>query len=100
MIAPHARERVGKRQFVDERIHHEQRLQQTLRVLMPPHDLAPLLLLQEAFERLLFTLQTVDGLRLLAVFVDREHQAAVQQLFVESMAVVVRNIITGPSTRY
>ena len=50
---------------------------------MPPDDVAPLLAADEAFERLLFPLQSVDRLRLLAVFVDRKHQAAVQQLLVD-----------------
>ena len=36
-----------------------------------------------AFDRLLFALQPVDRLGLAAVFIDRQHQAAVQELFVE-----------------
>jgi len=37
---------------------------------------------------------------LLARLVHREDQAAVQKLLVDVTAVVVRKIITGPSTRY
>jgi hypothetical protein len=92
VVASHARELVGKRQLIDEWVHHEQRLQQALRVLMPLHDLTPALLLQQAFERLPFALQTVNRLRLLSVFVHREHQAAVQQYRVEGP------VITFPTT--
>ena len=38
---------------------------------------------QQAFERLRLALQPVDGLRLLAVLVHRQHQAAVQQFLVD-----------------
>ena len=50
---------------------------------MQREDRVPLPARQQAFERLLFPLQPVDRLRLLAVLVHRQHQAAIEQLLVD-----------------
>jgi hypothetical protein len=55
---------------------------------------------EQPFDRLRLALYSVDGLGLLAVFIDREHQQRFSISSSRSMAVVVRKIITGPSTRY
>ncbi len=62
VVAPHARKRVGKRQFIDKRIHHEQRLQQPLSILMQADELLAPLPLQQACEGLLLALQAMNGL--------------------------------------
>ena len=46
-------------------------------------DRVAVLPLEQPFDRLRLALHAMDGLRLLAVFVDREDHAAVQHLLVE-----------------
>lgn len=43
VIAAHARQHVGENHLRGKRIHDEQRLQQTLRVLVQPQDVAAVL---------------------------------------------------------
>lgn len=50
---------------------------------MHPDDPLPFGAADEAFERLLFALQPVDGLRLRPVFVHREHETPVQQFLID-----------------
>ena len=83
MVPPRAQLGIEEGQIPGIRISDEQRAQKPLRVLVQADDVAPLLAPHQAFQRLLLALQSVDGLRLLALFVDGEHQAAVQQLLIE-----------------
>ena len=57
-------------------------------------------LAQQAFERLRFALLLVDRLRLRAVLITVSTRQRFSSSSSRSMAVVVRKIITGPSTRY
>ena len=58
-------------------------VRQPLRVAMHGKDRIPFLTIGQTFDRLRFALDAMDGLRLLAVFIDGQDHAAVQHLFVE-----------------
>ena len=74
--------------------------QQPLGVAVKRQGVLAALIGQQPGQRLPPPLELVDGSGLLAVFIDRQHKAAVQSSSSILTAVVVRKIITGPSTRY
>jgi hypothetical protein len=78
MVAARACLRVEKRKLARIGIRHEERLQQALCVAVHLQDLVTLTACQQPFDGLAFSLLTVDSLRLCAVFIHGEHQAAVQ----------------------
>ena len=63
-------------------------------------DRSPLARGAESFERLAPRAVAVDGAGLLALLIHREHRQRFSSSSSISIAVVVRKIITGPSTRY
>jgi hypothetical protein len=73
VIAAQPRPIVRKCQIERIRVHHEQRLQQPLRVLMQRDQRLALLLLEQPCQRLPFPLQSMNRLRLLPVFIHREN---------------------------
>ena len=83
MVTAHARQPVGELQLMRKGVGHEQRFQQALRVLMKLQNRTPGFAFVQAFDGLRFPLQTVNRLCLLALFVHRQHQAAVQQFFIQ-----------------
>ena len=83
VVAPRPRLAVEEGQLPRVGIDHGDGLQEPLRVAMHGKDRVAVPPLQQPFERLRLALHPMDGLRLLAVFVDREHKAAVQHLLVE-----------------
>ena len=83
VVAPRPGLAVEEGQFPRVRIGYEERLEQPLRVAMDCRIVFAVLPRQQPFERLRLALLFVDGLGLRAVFVHRQHQAAIQQLFVQ-----------------
>ena len=50
---------------------------------MQPENAPAFLAVEQTFERLLLALQPVNGLRLRPVFIDGEHETAVEQFFID-----------------
>ena len=76
---PGVEESQGRRVGVD----HRERPKQPLGVSVPADDRLPVLAGQEAFERSALPLEAVDRPRLLPGLVDRQDQAAVEELLVD-----------------
>jgi len=83
VIAASARLAVEEGQLAGVGVGHEDRLEQPLRVAMQLEHLLAFMPGEQALQRLRFPLLAVDRLGLLAVLVHRQHQATVQQFFVQ-----------------
>ena len=83
VVTPGPGAAIRERQPRRERVHHRQRLEEPLRVLMRLHDPCLLGGGEEAVEGLRGTLPLVDRAGLAPVLVDRQDDAAVQELLVD-----------------
>lgn len=100
VVPPRACGVVEERQLVGEGIHHEHGPEQPLCITVELDHVVLVAFRQHAFERVGCPLRLVDGLGLGATFVDRQDQAAVEQLLVDLDGGGGQEIITGPRTRY
>src|SRR5208283_730269 len=82
VIAPRADHVVGKGLLVRVLVHHADGLEQPLRVAVQPDQRGAFLPRPQTIDGLRLALLPVNGARLLAVLVDREHDATIQQFFV------------------
>jgi hypothetical protein len=83
VIAPGPRPIIQERQPVGIGVHHGQRLDQPLRVLMGFEDRLALGLGQKAGERAPLALRGVDRRRLFSPLIEGEHQTPVEQFLID-----------------
>ena len=83
MISPGPGLVIEKGQLTREGISHVHRTQQPLRVAMHRQNVIAVAFGQQALKRLPLPLQPVNGACLLPVLVNRQHDAAIQKLFID-----------------
>lgn len=83
VVAPRPGLAVEEGQLAGVRVHDGDGLQQSLRITMQGENRFALPARQQAFQGLLLALLPVDSLRLLALFVHRQHETAIQYLLVQ-----------------